>query len=425
MSWKQCALVGGAAWVGFSGLGATSAQAAEQITDYGVLEEESDLFASFRTASRWSGTQGSPRALKWSIVPDGTTLPSSWNESSDDSSLIGWLDTIHNTSGGSDLTQRSWFSMFEDSYNRWDELSGLQISYRPADDGASMPYNNGQAGVRGDMRVGGHRIDGVNGIVANNYYPSRGDMIIDTADTFYTGNAIRERHFRNVLMHEVGHGIGLRHVRSDDFGQLMGTGSFHVFKGPQFDELLGVQRHYGDRFEENGGNDTAATATSAGVFASNGTWSIGTDATNTSLIALSDIDFVSIDDDSDTDMFAFTLTQDGVIDALLTPYGPTYNEGREGGALSPLVTSALSDLTLELVNSIGVSLVTSNASAAGFAESFSGFAVAAGDYFLRVTGEANNIQVYGLDLVVAVPEPGTLLVLMGGGVLVGMRRRRA
>jgi len=44
------------------------------------------------------------------------------------------------------------------------------------DDGAAWG-TGGSAGLHGDVRIGGHPIDGVNGILAYNYFPTKGDSI--------------------------------------------------------------------------------------------------------------------------------------------------------------------------------------------------------------------------------------------------------
>ena len=50
------------------------------------------------------------------------------------------------------------------------------------------------------------------------------------------------------------------------------------FDGPQFDDVLGAQRHYGDPLEKSGGNNTVATATPLNLVAHGSTVSRGTHA---------------------------------------------------------------------------------------------------------------------------------------------------
>ena len=112
----------------------------------------------------------------------------------------------------------------------------------------------GAAERTSDMRIGGHSIDGQSGsnTLAYNYFPNAGDMVIDTDNvSFYsnrTGDHIR---LRNVIMHEVGHGLGISHLVSNDSRFLMEPFIDVSFDGPQFAEILAVHRMYGDNNEEN------------------------------------------------------------------------------------------------------------------------------------------------------------------------------
>ena len=88
--------------------------------------------------------------------------------------------------GDTNYVGETWFGHVNEAYNRWSQLSGLTMTYEPNDDGA--PYNGatGAPGVRGDMRIGGHAIDGSGGILAYNFFPSSGgDGVYDTLGNSY------------------------------------------------------------------------------------------------------------------------------------------------------------------------------------------------------------------------------------------------
>lgn len=96
----------------------------------------------FNDFNRWSRTatdgfgfaQGDPTTLTWSIVPDGTAVGG--NPVIPSSGLVSFLDSIRGAGpGGNDLTQRPWFSLFEQSFDRFSQLSGLTLVYEPNDDG--------------------------------------------------------------------------------------------------------------------------------------------------------------------------------------------------------------------------------------------------------------------------------------------------
>ena len=385
----------------------------------GLGDSGDELLDPFRTqGSGWTNTAtgtsglGRPADLTWSIVPDGTNLPRGLGEPFSPSNLISFLDGLHHggaSPGGSDLTQRDWFGLFESSFERWDALSGINFNYEPNDDGASLPGGSGVLGRRGDHRLGGHSIDGQTSptFLAYNFFPNFSDMVIDTDEVLRWGNPegnfIR---FRNMLMHEVGHGLGLNHMTSGNADFLMEPFLATAFDGPQLDDILGIHRLYGDAYEEGPGNDDYLNATPLGRFWPGQSRKMGSDATDT-VVDFSDIDFLSIDDDSDVDFFRFTLLGPGLIDIELTPLGPTYLEGPQGGSESLLNTAAQNDLSLTLWDSDGTSIADfADDNGLGGGEELQGvFLFEPGDYYVSVAGTQNAAQFYELGLDAKLPIP--------------------
>ncbi|MCA9230010.1 MAG: matrixin family metalloprotease [Planctomycetales bacterium] len=360
------------------------------------------------TASGTTGSAGDPITLTWSLVPDGTSLTSEGP-----SNLISFMDTKFGTGpGGADLTLRPWFGFFEDSFARWTELGGITYVYEPNDDGAtqgsSSSGSRGLLGVRGDIRIGAASIDGASGTLAFNYLPDNGDMVLDSDDGAFFGNSSwQHRRLRNTIMHEAGHGFGLNHVESSTSGFLLEPAISTDFDGPQFDDIRGLHWFYGDALEKtNGGqgNETAANAFSLGSISAGSSVSIGTDAVDT-LVGPNDTDFVSIDRHTDVDFFSFTVAGPSVVDLLLTPLGPTYDQGSEGGAQTSIDTSAISNLALDLYDTNGSTLLASaNSTAAGFAEALNAISLpTAGNYFVRITGNDEIVQFYQLDVAIQLP----------------------
>lgn len=283
------------------------------------------------TATNGSGlTQGTPTTLTWSIVPDGTAIPALGGintESSDNSNLVAYLGGIYGvTTNDQNYTDEPWFTHFQSVFSRWSRLTGINYVYSAADDGAAFSnttVNPGVLGVRGDVRIGGHHIDGNSNVLAYNFSPNHGDMVIDTGDNFFattTSNSIR---LRNTLAHEAGHGIGLSHVESDNAAFLMEPFISTAFDGPQLDDILAAQRMYGDDFEPN---DTAATARTLGALPTGQSFTVGFNG-NTTFVGPNDFQFISIDGTSDTDFYSFTATTAGSVSVTLTPQGTTYNQG--------------------------------------------------------------------------------------------------
>jgi Ca2+-binding RTX toxin-like protein len=371
----------------------------------------------FNADDRWGSTasnggglgQGDPTTLTWSIAPDGTDIPGFNGEDDAPSDLIATLEGIYGSDSPNDgdLTNEPWFDEVERSLTRWNDVSGINYVYEPNDDGAAFSSSSGAApgvlGTRGDVRIGGHNIDDDFGVLAYNFFPDNGEMVIDTADSFYSNTSNDSIRLRNVVSHEAGHGLGFSHVESSDSGFLMEPFLSTSFDGPQLDDVLAAHRNFGDANEFSAGNENTSTATSLGAIADGVTVSIGTDAGDT-VVAATDTDFVSIDDDGDTDVFSFSVAADAVVDISLAPVGPTYEQGRQGGSQSTYDASSQSDLTLELLGTNGAVLATVNATGTGSGESLADFDLGtAGTYFARISGATSNVvQVYSLDVTVTI-----------------------
>lgn len=303
--------------------------------------------------------------------------------------------------GGSDLTQRPWFQYFDASFNRYAELSGLSYAYEPNDDGAAHNGVGGSLGVRGDVRIAGNFIDGPSNVLAYNFFPNDGDMVMDTADMASFGSASNDYRFlRNVVMHEHGHGTGFSHVESSQVRLLMEPFIQTNFDGPQLDDVRGLHRGYGDFYEKsNGGagNNRAANATDLGVVVDGGSAEIGIDGRGTNRVFSTQTDYVSIDDNSDIDFYAFTVDSASTVDVTMNPLGPTYLIGPQNGNQSTFNAMTRSNLALALFDT-NQSTILASANAGGLGDSeFISFDVSSpGEYYVRVTGSANDIQLYDL-----------------------------
>lgn len=359
---------------------------------------------NFNDSSRWSSTalsgsglrQGDPTTITWGLVADGTNI--SGDEGSSPSSLIAVLDARYPNGGtGSDLTNREWFPLFEQAFDRWSQISGLTYVYEPNNSSSAIDRTTtprGSAGSVPDVRIGGHSIDGSSGTntLAYNYYPTHGDMVIDTDNASFLGNKSNNSiRLRNLLMHEHGHGLGFGH--SDMPSQTLMHGTLSTsFDGPQLDEILAVQRGYGDAWEKNGGNNTAATAVHLGTLDYGNSFSIGTLGDSVS-VAPTHVDFISIDDDSDVDYFSVYVPPAALLSVDLVPRGATYNIG--GTSFN---AKSLSDLSFRVYGTDGATeLAAVNNFGIGQGESLAGLLLEEeGLYYVRVAGAHNNVQLYGL-----------------------------
>jgi hypothetical protein len=382
--------------------------------------------SAFRLDNRWTNTatpgdfatQGSPAIVTWSLVPDGTAIPGKpWQrptESSDPSNLISFFDGLYGNGGDPALADRPWFPIFQNATDRWSALSGLSFVYEPNDDGAGLYttiFNSttidgpgGVLGVRGDVRIGGHYIDGEVGAntLAYNAYPNAGEMVLDTSNVAFFGNAASgSRAARNVIMHELGHAIGIRHMESSSAAFLMEPNISSAFDGPQLDDILAVHRWYGDVYEKSNsmaGNDSVANATPLGAFGPEGILSIGTDAA-TAFVGHDAIDFVSIDDETDVDFYRFSLSHPGIVSVTLIPRGPSYSEGPEGGTQTNFSSFSQSNLSLAIYDGAETEeLAQVDAFGPGSSEVLELTLTGAGDYYLKVAGAQNTVQLYELSV---------------------------
>ena len=329
----------------------------------------------YRLNDRWNNTVvdgntgplGTPITLTYSFVPDGTSTPDG------PSQMNAWLNGLY---GSIDV----WQPIIQEGLDAWTETSGITYIWEPNDDGSNLPGPDGSAGVRGDVRIAAATIDGNGGVLAYNYFPDTGDMVIDAFDGFYNSLGANSLALRNVITHEAGHGIGLSHVESSNARFLMEPFIDLNFEGPQEDDTRGANRGYGDHQEPD---DSFGAAVNLGT-ASSGDF-VRTDRR-------------SIDDNGDPDYFVFTTSGSLNVQIDLRPIGFTYNEGPQGGSQSPLNSLSISDLRMSIFDSSLALVQSVNNVGAGEIESALVSLDGNGPHYILVQGNANNTQRYRINL---------------------------
>ena len=390
-------------------------RAFENVRSLAFTENDQGLIAlpAFQGDDRWTftapdggtGNNGTPVTIRWSFVPDGTTIPNGDGNNTGASDLIARLNAAYGSPGTpGDLTSAPWFTLFAEAFDYWAQITGNVYIYEPNDDGAVMiNFSNfssprGVVGVRGDVRIGGTFIDGNSNTLAFNYFPNVGDMVIDTADNANLG-AGRQTFFKNVIAHEHGHGLGISHVCPVDRTKLMEPFATSSFVGPQFDDMLTAQELYGDPLERNGNNrnnNTIGTANNLGQL--NGSFS----ANN-----------LSIGSGGDVDLFRFQVSGARALNVSVTPTTQgSYLEGIQnnngscsaGTLFDPRIRQ---NLRLRVIAPDGQTVLASSDSGnIGQAEQLSNVQLTQANvnYYIEVSGGSensgsdNNAQIYDLDL---------------------------
>jgi len=362
----------------------------------------------YNQTNRWSGAValgssgsfGEPITLTYSFAPDGTPVPDGVGEGAGVSNLFAYLNGIY----GSPAT---WQQLYHQFFDRWEELSGINYVYEPNDDGVELFNNPGVSGVRGDLRMSGKFIDGASNILAYNFFPNNGDMVIDTGDTFFTNTSSGSLRLRNVLAHEHGHGMGQLHVCPIQQTKLMEPFVSTAYDGPRHDDIRSAHRFYGDVNEPD--NDPGS-ATSIGVLSFPSSVTLGP----TTGAAIPNGSVLSIDANGEQDYFRFTVTGPAQASITVTPIGLTYLDDTQSCAGSGNCCTTASTNSLAQAN-LGVELLATNGATVlgsatgqptGVAETISNvFLTTGGEYYFRVfeTDAPVESQLYHVTISVSAP----------------------
>ncbi len=349
--------------------------------------------------TRWTGgVQGDRRALTWSFVPDGLNIPNGVGEAAGPSTLFASMDAKF---GGN---RALWISKFQEVFDRWAQVSGLSYTRITTggnqwDDGAV--WGSVGSGTRGDLRISMKNIDGPGGILAYNFFPQSGDMVIDASENWQStssdpsSTSFNYRFLRNTLSHEHGHGMGVLHVCPRIGTKLMEPILATAFDGPQQDDIRAAHRHYGDQYEPN---NSAAQSQSVGA-----NIGVGTNFTLGNLSGVSSATNLSIDADGEQDYYTFTTLAPLQLSATVTPVGTNYLSGPQTSACdtgTAVNALALADLAIEIRTPAGVVLKSAQGNAVGLAETLLLDMPTPGTYHVRIfeTNSPTQAQLYRLNL---------------------------
>ncbi len=362
--------------------------------------------------SSWHGVPGlaQPATVYWSIVPDGVTIPDEFNNgwTSSPSVFFSQMNAKFIFENGATTA----ISVLQQCFDRWEQLSGVNFVFvsvdGTVDDGAAWG-TPGDGILRGDIRIGMKWLDvagtSAGNVLAYNQFPADGgDMVLDNYEQW--GDQANDHLFmRQVLMHEIGHGIGLMHScdqGSSDF--LMEPVIDLTFDGPRADDILSIHTQYGDDEEPN---DIAGPSVKTLTLTSNSALTIGLIPAPPTNTAPSDARLYSISTAGDVDFFRIELPSAAQLHVAAVPVGSSYqaspqdpNDGSCATAGETFDLLHAANLRLTLLTSSGTLLQSATSQPAGVAEQVDHNA-AAGTYYVRVSAEANGFnhaQFYELQL---------------------------
>jgi hypothetical protein len=352
---------------------------------------------AYELQPRWnlngSSTQGQPVQIRWSIVPDGVTIP-------DEIGLgIGTApNNVNATLAARFGSLENGKNLLRQVFQRWSDLTGLSY-VEVTDDGAA--WGSAGGATRGDVRIAGRGLTNTS-ILAYNQFPNNGDMVLNS-DAGWGPTTNNYRYFRNIVAHEHGHGIGLAHVCPAASVKLMEPFIFTNVDGPQIDDIRGAQRQYGDNVEA--ASDALANA-----------------AIPTNAEGLSSYTNLSIDDNSDVDLWKIVATAGTKVSLTVIPQGGTYTAGPQTSACNTgtsITASSIHNLKIDVLNSAGTAISTTDVNGLGQAEVLSNYEfTTAGTYYLRVAPvtTTNDLQLYSANLTIT-PVPALPADLNGDGAV--------
>ncbi|HRJ49108.1 MAG: matrixin family metalloprotease [Phycisphaeraceae bacterium] len=373
----------------------------------GGLSNDSGWGDNYQLGTRWSpGSQGDPYTISWSFVPDGLSISSGTGEPVGPSQLFAKMDTR--------WARATWIGYFQNCFDRWAAVSGttyLRVTASGVDwdDGASWG-TSGNDTTRGDVRISAKPIDGLNGILAYNYFPQNGDMVLDSGDMTGSSNFFSltnsARFLRNVVQHEHGHGLGFNHVCPANSQKLMEPFISTAYDGVRHDDIRGAQRHYGDIAEPD---NTAATAnTLIGTVAVGSNITLGTVPAPLTGTSPANSSTLSIDANGEQDYFKFAVGSTPIlVNVTVTPQGLNYANYSQTSACNTTTNNtnslSMANLAIQVIDKNTTTvLAEASAAAIGLAESVASVLISpAGDFFVRVyeTDSPTQSQLYTLNIV--------------------------
>ena len=295
------------------------------------------------TATDGAVSPDEPFTLTYSFIPDGVDISSITDGNTLESNLFATMNAEF--PGGMDAFRQKFAAALE-HWSRITNISYVEVADDGSDFGpsffgipAGVAANGTQIVGRGDIRVAMRPLNGT--VLAVNHYPQfGGDMVMNSNKmSTFTNASNNFRSLTNTIVHEHGHGLGIKHV--EGVSAVMNPFLNTAIDGPQEDDIRAVQFIYGDAYESNeGSGDEYRTGVTLRAQQQGEVTTVIEDA--------------ALTDATDRDFYSFGAFSQVPIAIKVEPVGTTYTFGPQATDANPnpqfttVDASAVRDLGLRL-----------------------------------------------------------------------------
>ena len=186
--------------------------------------------------------------VTYSFMDTGVDLGTHANDNSDNVAISGSCPDL----SGSRSTYQS---QIRAAFAAWEMVANIQF-IEVTDSGHAF----NASGASGDIRIGMHYFDGASGVLAHGYYPppngisAAGDIHFDVDENWRCApekTETSEFDIGIVMIHEIGHAIGIKHEPTYDEFAIMNPSYNASINFPLADDIQAAQQIYGSAFQDN------------------------------------------------------------------------------------------------------------------------------------------------------------------------------